>query len=213
MRISARSFLVGVGIGVALVLALLQTWGSYLDKSNTEAAQPHLLTPLTPARWQPSTETYEYFQRPWFSHQMLRPDAANWKLTPLEGPPITLGELKGKVTFLNFWETSCISCLQEMPGITRLYSSLRDPRIVFVTATDEPQTVVEKFLRQNKIGLPVYLYEQEPPTSLPVPGVPTTYILTADGELVFMHSGALNWDDNGAKAYLLDLASRAQVPK
>jgi hypothetical protein len=100
-----------------------------------------------------------------------------------------------------------------MPGITKLYSSLRDPRIVFAAVTEDPRTVVDKFLRQINIGLPVYLYEQKPPASLSVSGVPTTYILAADGELVFTHIGALNWDDNGAKAYLLNLASRAQLPK
>jgi len=108
MRISVKSFLVGAGIGIALVLALLQTWGSYLDRSITEAAQPHLIAPLKPARWQHSMDTYQSFPRPWFS-QPLSPDAANWKLTPLEGPPVTLGELKGRVMFLNFWDTSCIA--------------------------------------------------------------------------------------------------------
>lgn len=207
MRISVKSFLVGAGIGVASVLVLLQTWGSYLDRSTTEAAQPHLTRPLRHY----STEAYENFPRPWFS-QPLSPDAADWKLTPLEGPPITLGQLKGRVVFLNFWNTSCIPCIEEMSGIAELSSSLHDARIVFVTVTQDPRTQVDKFLRLNKTGLPVYLSEQEPPASLPAPGVPTTYLLTGDGELVFMHTGALNWDDNEAKTYLLNLASRAQVP-
>lgn len=208
MRVSAKSFLLGAGIGVALVLVLLQTWGSYLDRSTTEAAQPHLITPLK----QYSTEAYENFPRPWFS-QSLSPDAADWKLTPLEGPSITLRQLKGRVVFLNLWNTSCVPCMEEMPGIAKLSRSLHDARIVFVAVTEDPRTQVDKFLRLNKIGLPLYLSEQGPPNSFPTRAVPTTYILASDGELVFIHSGALNWDDNGAKAYLLNLASRAQLPK
>jgi thiol-disulfide isomerase/thioredoxin len=208
MRVSAKSFLFGAGIGVASVLVLLQTWGSYLDRSIIKAAQPHVITPLK----QYSTEAYEYFPRPWF-FQSLSPDAADWKLTPLEGPSITLGQLKGRVVFLNFWSTSCVPCMEEMPGIAKLSSSLHDARIAFVAVTEDPRTQVDKFLRLNKIGLPLYLSEQEPPDSFPTTAVPTTYILVGDGQLVFMHSGALNWDDNGAKAYLLNLASRAQLPK
>jgi|GEM_PF-5078643 hypothetical protein len=98
-----------------------------------------------------------------------------------------------------------------MPGIAKLYNSLHDPRIVFVALTDDPRTLVDKFLSQNKIGIPVYLFEQEPPTPLSIQGVPTTYIIAADGKLVYMHTGALNRDDNGAKAHVLDLA--AQVSK
>ena len=207
MRVSAKSFLLGAGIGVVSVLVLLQTWGSYLDRSTTEAAQPHLITPLR----QYSTEAYENFPRPWFS-QSLSPDAADWKLTPLEGLPTTFGQLKGSVVFLNFWNTGCIPCMEEMSGIAKLANSLHDARIVFVAVTQDPRTQVDKFLKLNKIGLPIYLSEQEPPASLPSPGVPTTYILDAGGEVVFMHTGALNWDDNGAKAFLLNLASRAHLP-
>lgn len=209
MRISVKSFLFGAGVGVASILLLLQIWGSYLDKATIEAAQPHVMTPLR----QYSTEAHENFPRPWFS-QSLSSDAADWKLTSVEGPQITLGQLKGRVVFLNFWSTSCVPCIEEMSGIAKLSQSLHDSsRIVFIAVTQDPRTQIDKFLTLNKIGLPIYVSEQDPPASLPAPVVPTTYILGADGELVFMHTGALNWDDSEAKGYLLNLASKAQVAK
>jgi thiol-disulfide isomerase/thioredoxin len=202
-----KSFLFGAGIGVVLTLGGLQSWGTYLDRSITEAAQPHLITPLK--RRQYSDEAYQKFPRPWFS-QSLSSDAENWKLAPTEGPPITLRSLKGKVVFLNFWETSCIACMEEMPGIASLHRSLNDERIAFVAVSQDERAQVESFLRQNKIGIPVFLSDREPPPALPVPGVPTTYIVAKDGELVFMHVGALNWNDGRARAYLLNLASETQ---
>jgi thiol-disulfide isomerase/thioredoxin len=211
MGISTKLFLIGVGIGVVLVLALLQAWGTYLDRSNFDAAQPRVIRPLATARLQQSINFYQKFPRPWFS-QPLSSDSASWKLTSLEGARTTLREFKGRVVFLNFWNTSCISCIEEMPGITKLGRSLHDPRIVFFALTDEHRTVVDRFLSQIKVELPpVYLYEDEPPAPLTVPGVPTTYILAADGTLVFTHSGGLNWDDDKAREYLLNLA--AQAPK
>jgi hypothetical protein len=92
-----KFFLFGAGIGVVLTLVVLQSWGTYLDRSITEAAQPHLITPLKPARWQYSEDAYQKFPRPWFS-QSLSSDAKNWKLTPFEASPITLGSLKQVLT-------------------------------------------------------------------------------------------------------------------
>jgi len=40
---------------------------------------------------------------------------------------------------------------------------------------------------------------------------PTAYIVGADGQIVFRHSGALNWDDDRARAFLLSLAAHASV--
>ena len=208
MKLSAKSLMIGVGIGIALALVFLQAWGGCLDRSNYEAAQPKVIVPLTPARLQRTTEVYENFQRPWFS-QPLSSDAARWKLTPLQGARTTLREFAGRVVVLNFWNTSCISCIEEMPGFKKLNESLHDPRVVFAAVTNEPRPVVDEFLTATKVGFPpVYLYEEEPPAPLAVPGVPTTYILATDGTLVFTHSGGLNWDDNGARAYLLNLAAR-----
>jgi thiol-disulfide isomerase/thioredoxin len=207
MRLSAKSLIIGGGIGIVLVLVLLEAWGAYLDRSNYEAAQPKVIVPLTPARLQRTTEVYKNFPRPWFP-QTLSSDATSWNLTPLQGARTTLREFKGRVVVLNFWNTSCISCIEEMPGIKKLNESLHDPRIVFAAVTNEPRPVVDKFLGATKVEFPpVYLYEEEPPAPVAVPGVPTTYIVAADGRLVFTHSGGLNWDDDGARAYLLNLAA------
>jgi len=60
---------------------------------------------------------------------------ANFNFTyhSLNGAPHDLSELKGKVAFLNFWDTWCIRCVAEMPTIQQLYNTLeKDPSIAFV---------------------------------------------------------------------------------
>lgn len=202
-----KNFLFGLGAGTALTLLLLQVWGNYLERSNTEYAYPRILRPFGHVYPQPSLQAFANLPHPWVPQTLNNVDVT-WQLTPIAGAPVTLSQLRGKVLFLNFWATSCGPCIEEMPGISTLYRSLKNERIAFVAVTRERRTEVSKFLEQNEIGVPVYLTDQDPPKGLPVPGVPTTFILDGNGDVVFMHAGALNWDDDQARAYLLDLAKR-----
>jgi thiol-disulfide isomerase/thioredoxin len=202
-----KVFLFGLGAGAALTLLLLQVWGNYLERSNNEDAYPRIARPIRHAYPQPSLQAFENLPHPWVPQTLNNADVT-WQLTPIAGAPVTLSQFRGKVLFLNFWATSCGPCIEEMPGISRLYHSLKNERIAFVAVTGEGRPEVSKFLEQNDIGVPVYLSDQEPPKGLLVPGVPTTFILDGHGDVVLMHAGALNWDDDQARAYLLNLVKR-----
>lgn len=39
----------------------------------------------------------------------------------LDGSQQTTADLRGKVTLVNFWATSCTTCVAEMPDIVRTY--------------------------------------------------------------------------------------------
>ena len=206
-----KAFLFGLGAGMAFILVLLQAWGSYWERSINEEAQPRILHPFTHAHPKPSLRASENFPHPWLP-QAVDSDAGSWKLTPLEGTPVTLAQFKGKILFLNFWGTSCVPCIEEMPGIAKLYKSLKDERMAFVAVTGEGRAQVTSFLKENDVGVPIYLSDEEPPRQLPVPGVPTTFIMDGNGTVVFMHAGPLNWDDDSARTYLRSIAARTPTP-
>ncbi len=46
-----------------------------------------------------------------------KPTAPASTFTTLEGKPITLNELQGKIVLVNFWATSCPGCIKEMPDL------------------------------------------------------------------------------------------------
>lgn len=179
-------------------------WGSYLDKSTENLAQPHLLLPLQPKHAPVPSEVHEGLPRPWFPEKLSN-EASKWKLTPIAGDAVMLSHFKGRALFINFWSTACLPCIQEMPGIEKLYASLKDEQVEFLAVTMEPRSVVSSFLTKRKLAVPVYLSNRQPPPQLSVEGLPTTYIVSGDGTVAFMHSGILNWDDDRTRAFLKDL--------
>lgn len=129
------------------------------------------------------------------------------RFTSLEGNTVTLGELGGRVVFLNIWATWCGPCRAEMPNIEALYKSLKDERdIMFILAADDQEEVVKTFLKDNPLEAPVYLMDKESKQRLKINGFPTTMILSKEGEVVFNQLGSAAWDGGTTKEFLLALA-------
>src|SRR3989442_917453 len=118
-----KSFFMGLGIGVALTLVGLDMWGRSLDRKILAGANPWLLQPFQQPQVVEMPKSSERLPRPWLP-TAASPAHDHWSIRPLDGKPATLGEFKGKVVFLNFWLTSCVPCIAEMPGIEKLHESL-----------------------------------------------------------------------------------------
>lgn len=83
-----------------------------------------------------------------------------------EARRVTLGDLRGRVTLLNYWGTWCPPCVQEFPhimGFAKKYSSSDDFRLYAVscgTGYDESlgelRAETESFLDSRKASLPTY---------------------------------------------------------
>lgn len=100
-------------------------------------------------------------------------------------------------------------CIQELPGIERLYDSLKnDDRVVFLAVVTDDEQRVRGFLSKNPLRIPIYLGERSSSKGLAATTVPTTFILNRKGAAVFKEVGAVNWDSESARAYIRSLASQ-----
>jgi thiol-disulfide isomerase/thioredoxin len=119
--------------------------------------------------------------------------ASKMRLTELNGEAIDLGKYKGKTVFINVWATWCGSCVQEMPSIRHAQSVLQNKNIEFLFASNEGKERIESFESERQLGL--HYVQLENLEEMNIMALPTTYVLNANGEVVFSESGFRKWDD------------------
>jgi peroxiredoxin len=109
--------------------------------------------------------------------------APNFTLNDLAGKPVSLADQKGKVVVLDFWATWCGPCVESMPHLDELNKqmSARGVRIFAVNLRETKQQV-EKFLSDQKLGLPV-LFDTDGKVGdlFKVQGIPQTVVIGKDG--------------------------------
>ncbi len=134
--------------------------------------------------------------------------ACNWKIRTLEGKEILFSDCKGKVVFLNFWATWCVPCVNEMPGIAKLYDSVNKDDVVFLLVSNENGDTVRRFLDKHRLPLPVYLGGDNAPALFKTRKLPVTYIIDREGGVSFRCTGSATWDDPAYADLLRNLVKR-----
>lgn len=125
-----------------------------------------------------------------------------------KGNTIDLGDLKGKVIFLNFWATWCRPCRAEMPSVNKLYKQFKaDQNIVFIFAdADGDLAKSTRFMTDRKYELPVYKVESDVPEQIFSGSLPTTVIFDKQGRLALHHEGAADYADKKIVDFLNKLS-------
>lgn len=130
--------------------------------------------------------------------------APDTELQTVAGEPVTLAAFKDKIVLVNFWATWCVPCVREMPSLDRLQASFdkKDFLILAVSVDRGGAKVVTPFLKKHKIEnlTPVLDKRMRLAGALRVPGMPTSFLLDRDGQVVGSLPGIAEWDAPEAKA-------------
>jgi len=134
-------------------------------------------------------------------------DLSGIKFQDAKGNAIDLGQLKGKVIFLNFWATWCPPCRAEMPSINKLYQQFKDDKnVVFIFAdADGDLEKSVKFMTNRKYEMPVFKVTSTIPDQIFSGALPTTVIFDKQGRLSFRHEGIANYADKKIVDFLTKL--------
>ena len=112
----------------------------------------------------------------------------------LDGRVLTMGNLRGKVTLVNFWATWCGPCRQEIPDLIALQARYPDRLQIVGVSTDEGDSAkVAAFAREWGMNYPVVMMTPEINRQFPgVFALPTSFIVDTDGGIVQTHVGLIN---------------------
>lgn len=108
--------------------------------------------------------------------------------TLLDGSSRTTADLKGKVALINFWATSCTTCVAEMPMMVSTYEKFRSRgfETIAVAMSYDPPAYVVNFAQTRKLPFPVAIDNTGAVAKVwgDVKVTPTTFVVNRRGEIV-----------------------------
>jgi thiol-disulfide isomerase/thioredoxin len=120
------------------------------------------------------------------------PDPApDFKLTRLDGKPVSLADTHGKVVLVNFWATWCGPCRAEIPDLIALQEKYKDHlQILGLVVDDDDQDAMQEFVKKFGINYPVAVATDEIRFQYGgIPALPTSFVLDSEGRIVQKHEG------------------------
>ncbi|WP_179401150.1 TlpA disulfide reductase family protein [Burkholderia guangdongensis] len=126
-----------------------------------------------------------------FNGKSTVPDAT---FTLLTGQKIsTASDLKGKVYLINFWATSCETCMQEMPKMVQTYNRFKGQGLEFVAVAmnyDSPM-YVSNYVQTRQLPFKVAFDDGSLAKEFGnVQLTPTTFVVDKDGKILKRYVGA-----------------------
>ncbi len=111
----------------------------------------------------------------------------------LDGKPFTTEQMKGKVTLVNFWATSCVTCVAEMPEIIATYNKFAPQGYdtVAVAMSYDPPAFVVNFAQSRKLPFKVAIDNTGAVARAwgDVKLTPTTYLVNKKGAIIKRYVG------------------------
>jgi len=113
--------------------------------------------------------------------------------TRLDGKQVALKDLRGKVVMVNFWATSCTTCVGEMPQMIDTYNKFKDKGLDFVAVamSYDPPNYVLNYTETRKLPFQVALDTQDKLSTAfgDVKLTPTTFVIDKQGKIIKRYVG------------------------
>jgi thiol-disulfide isomerase/thioredoxin len=128
---------------------------------------------------------------------------------------VKLSDFKGQWIILNFWATWCPPCLVEMPYLQQLQDDMGEKGIQVIGLSLDRNMDgkrLREFMKKHQFG-PIAAYYGDFLTikdQVEIRGLPITYIITPDGQMIGYYEGDAYWSGEESKAFITSLLTLAQ---
>lgn len=111
---------------------------------------------------------------------------------------ITLNIFRGHFIIVNFWATWCTPCMMEMPSLDRLARRMakNNVKVIAISQDDGGAVQVQPFIDRLNLTKLHVLYDLEKKSSrdFAIRGLPTTVLLSPEGQILARLEGEAQWD-------------------
>lgn len=117
-------------------------------------------------------------------------EAPDISLPSIDGE-VQLGDLKGKVVYLDFWASWCEPCKKSFPWMNSIKQKYADEGFeIFAVNLDKDRKLADEFLQAMAINFIVAFDESGTSASeYKLKGMPTSYLIGRDGRVHASHIG------------------------
>ncbi len=129
---------------------------------------------------------------------LTRPDVApDVRFVTLSGRNLSTADLRGKVVLVNFWATSCVACVEEMPKMVEAWTKFapRGYEMVAVAMSYDHPNLVADFAQKRALPFQVVLDADGAAARSfgNVNATPTTFLIDRRGRIVKRYLGEPDW--------------------
>lgn len=128
-----------------------------------------------------------------FSSLVSAQQVNDFSFKDINGKQHRFSDYRGQWVIVNYWSTYCGPCIAELPALKRIASQYRGK--VTVLGMDAGETAdheMKQFIQQRGINYTVVPTQDSSMFALGlIYGVPTTFIVSPQGQIVDTHMGAI----------------------
>lgn len=135
------------------------------------------------------------------------------ELKTLDGVPLALADLRGKVVVVNFWATWCEPCVEEMPSMQRLRETLRgEPFEILGVNYQEGAARIRAFLQKVPVDFPIVRdTDGSVARAWNARVFPSSYVVDGAGNIRYALVGSIDWSAPAVEKTLRGLMPRARA--
>jgi len=127
------------------------------------------------------------------AQQSQAAEGVDFALPDMDGKRHQLSDYRGKWVLVNYWATWCPPCRKELPELEVFHNGSEGRAVVLGVNTEDIELgPLREFVEEQFLSFPILLAGPMPERDKrvgPIPGLPTSYLVSPRGEVVARQTG------------------------